>query len=114
MCVSKRRHFEMAQRQRFLRGTHCARRMTDHGINQVSPGPCAYTSTDTQSAFHKCLSCVMCLGSCRAQMSRVTNQTMLVGWLAGSLIGWLLHGFMLYICSIAYYEGIHYRFQGGL
>ena len=29
------------------------RRMTDHGINQFSPGPCAYTSTDTQSAFHK-------------------------------------------------------------
>ena len=27
--------------------------MTDHGINQFSPGPCAYTSTDTQSAFHK-------------------------------------------------------------
>ncbi|CAK8991476.1 Polcalcin Cup a 4 (Calcium-binding pollen allergen Cup a 4) (allergen Cup a 4) [Durusdinium trenchii] len=29
------------------------RRMTDYGINQFSPGPCAYTSTDTGSAFHK-------------------------------------------------------------
>ena len=34
------------------------RRMTDHGINQFSPGPCAYTSTDTQSAFHKHLAWV--------------------------------------------------------
>ncbi|CAJ1362562.1 unnamed protein product [Effrenium voratum] len=29
------------------------RRMTDIGINLDSPGPCAYTSLDTGSAFHK-------------------------------------------------------------